>query len=117
MPKRQNIVQLDSSKVQGEGSYVIVRRQIVEEMRTFLSSETWAELQKSLKDDATGGAVVIDIAKEASGRIIEWNWVDDNDDPLPLPKDDPEVFDRLTDQEFMFLSNALGSREAEERKN
>jgi hypothetical protein len=38
--------------------------------------------------------------------IVEWNWVDDNGNPLSLPRDDPSVVDWLTMDEIMAIVNA-----------
>jgi len=119
MPKRQSIKRIESTEVQGEGSYVVVRRQLVSEMRKFASGETWKQIQKMQSGELEDPALALAMAQEATERVIEWNWVDDDDNPLPLPKDDPEVFDKLTDEEFAFLSVALSAstQGAEERKN
>lgn len=45
-------------------------------------------------------------------HVTEWNWVDDDGVPLPLPKDDASVMDRLTDAELQVLSNALQGPDA-----
>jgi len=40
-------------------------------------------------------------------HIVEWNWVDDDGDPLALPKDNPETLDDLTDAESELLARLL----------
>jgi len=117
MPKRQNIVRLDSSEVQGEGSFVVVRAQSVREMRDLTKSDAYRKLVTAT-DAVDSQIAMFDLAPDTLKRILEWNWVDDDDEPLPLPKDDPEIFDKLTQQEFEFLVDAVGRRrEAEELKN
>ncbi len=105
MPKRQNIRRFPSEAVQGEGSWVEVSRLTVGEAR---------EADRLRNDPG------VDSFEAVSGiyqnHVRAWNWVDDDGKPLPLPKDDPGVVDKLTDQEFAFLGDCLAGSE-EEQKN
>lgn len=53
-----------------------------------------------------------EVMKLLATHVTEWNWVDDDGKPLPLPKDHPEVMDQLTDLEVQALSNALRGPDA-----
>ena len=118
MPKRQSTTRHDSDAVQGADSWVETR------------NPTWGE-KKALRREAvtTTSQVVLDDAMEPEERIklrldqmdatndwaaeqvikfvVAWNWVDDDGDPLPTPKDDPSVLDRLTSVEMEFLAAAV----------
>src|SRR5262245_46717830 len=47
--------------------------------------------------------------------IVDWNWVDDNEAPLPKPCDDPDVFGKLLSDEFRFIYEAWTGRDAAEQ--
>lgn len=93
MPQRQNIRTYPSDQVQGEGSYVKVRD------RTWGQSKAFDQKTQDLDANARAQAIVQDITE----RITEWNWVDDDGEALPIPKNDPSVLDRLYDAEVRFL--------------
>jgi len=96
MPKRINKSQhkVDSTDVQGEGSFVIIKAPTLEHVKS---------VQASGVDE---GSVNFGIELLKS-LVIDWNWVDDDDNPLPKPTDDANVIDRLPIQELTFLINAL----------
>jgi hypothetical protein len=112
MPERQIIRTYPSDSVMGEDSYVKIRgltmgqqkkiskdSELPEEAKAGLSEEQIAKKQREL-------------AMEKSAEIIqkvvwEWNWVDEDGKPLPLPKDDPDVLDELTEAEIRFLTAAM----------
>jgi hypothetical protein len=95
MAKRlTSIVRVDTPEVQGEGSWVRVRRANVEEMR---------EKRNNPKEvDAFEMGVAL-ITRHA----VDWNWVDDDDKPLPFPSEDPSVIEKLTDPEVAALGKAI----------
>jgi len=83
--------------LQGAGSYVIFKALTVGEIKEI--RETRTEV-----DDGDAFEVGLDtIAK----HLIGWNWVDDDGDALPLPSEDPEVINLLTDDECTFLAEKL----------
>lgn len=95
-PQRQTVKKIDSVEVQGEGSYVVLTGVKVSEMR---------KMRKSAEDkdfDHFQGGLDL-IAK----HIQDWNWVDDDGNPLALPANNPEVIDDLTDEESKFLAGLL----------
>lgn len=115
MAKRQNLRKCDSEEVQGEGSWVV--------MRQISHGENKATIAKY---GAYMGVGVADIPpatliemQEANDdlivkNVVEWNWVDDNGDPLPLPRNQPDIVDALTEAEAKFLG--LSMRGETERK-
>lgn len=105
MPKRQSVKKHDASVVQGEGAFVITTAVKVREIREIRKHASDPEF-----DDFEGGVALL------AKHVIKWNFVDDERNPLPCPKDDPTVIDELTNEESEFLVNLLmGSRE--ESKN
>lgn len=109
MPQRKtSTVQVDSTEVQGEGSWVRVRRL------------TWGEIkalsrrQEAIKEDQEQAIEVTD--ELLAEHALAWNWVDDDGAPLPQPKGNVGIIDQLTDEEFSFLADAITGNERE-RKN
>ena len=102
MPKRKRIQKFPSTEVQGEGSWVLAARITVAEIR---------ENRKASKKKA---ADLFELTVNAlKSHIYEWNWVDDNSEPLPQPKDDPSVIDGLAEFETVFLSKCISGSEAD----
>jgi len=104
MGRRKNTVRVDTPEVQGDDSYVVVTQPTVREIRLILaeSGDNLATLNAAIKTLAP--------------HIREWDWVDDDDEPLPLPKDDESVIEQLTIGELNVLFTALVGSVAE-RKN
>lgn len=97
MSKRTSVKKFPSTEVQGEGSFVVVTGIKVKEIR---------EMRKRSKeeedfDDFEGGVEML------AKHVISWNWVDDEGNPLPLPKDKPDAVDELTSEESEFLVGLL----------
>lgn len=100
MAKRQAIYTIPSADVQGEGSWVkvraITRGQLVElatlaQRYDTLSVEERAQVENQLISDL----------------VVDWNWVDDDGNPLPLPRDHPELIASLPQREVQFLLDAI----------
>jgi len=94
---------VDSAEVQGEGSFVLLKRPSWSEMREYMEG-------KNEDDPEIYGKAF------AKLMVIDWNWVDDNGNPLPKPSDNPDVIDQLSIEESTFLMNAL-SFERKDPKN
>lgn len=107
MPKRQSIFTVKSEEVMGEGSYVKIRSMV------YGAAKRLRVQIKSMEDEekiAANDKVIID-------HVVEWNWVDDNGEPLPLPKDDPAVLDEvLSSREVQFLGHAISGDSDEPKK-
>jgi len=106
MPKRayKKYRVIASDEVQGEGSWVK------------LGAPAWSDFLDAWASgiDATKPMAVA--LKMMPNVVADWNWVDDEGNPLPLPRDDPEVIDRLTRQEQSFIVDELDLEGLEERQ-
>lgn len=103
MAQRKSTTRFNSEVVQGEGSFVVVRKLTMGDVK---------QLRKQTGKDITDD-VSLEIGVDTiAAHIIEWNWVDDNDKPLPIPNDDPAIIDKLTTDEFKFLAESLTGGEA-----
>jgi len=84
-----------SDDVQGEGSFVD------------LKYITYGERQQSF----VGGQTIDELLR---GHVAAWDWVDNEDKPLPQP---PEGLAKLVQPEIDFLVGALFSVPKDEAKN
>lgn len=128
MPKRQRIQKFLSTEVQGEDSWVRVSPLTVAEMRVNRERrqkdeeaiKEWlkaAKLAGEKKQEAPERPETVDLfelgLQVLKDHVVEWNWVDDDDVPLPQMPEHPEVLELLTDTEVGFLGDCIqGSEEA-----
>lgn len=96
MPRRQNRIRAATPDVQGEDSYVVVTLPTTQELKAIIGL-----------DDSDGLQAFESGAGLIRKHVREWNWVDDDDKPLPLPKDDPDVIGELTAQEFRTILDVM----------
>jgi len=100
MAKRLNVYRVDSSIVQGEGSFVeiraLTRDQAKEDRKELVAARDLSDDQQEEASDAW-------IASMVAG----WDWVDDNGLPLPLPGTDVSVIGKLSIQELGFLVETI----------
>jgi len=105
MPERKRTRRIDTEALQGEGSYVVMGRVLVRDIKEMRG-----------KADESPDMLAVDINAELLSRnLIRWNWVDDEGEPLPQPFSNIDVFDLLSDEEFKFLAEELMGTNA--RKN
>lgn len=103
MPARQNVKQVPSDEVQGEGSWIKVRPYTVAQhnrraalLRRAQAAETDAETQ----------AIEAELWSLFAEVVVAWDWVDDEGKPLPSPSL-PSTYELLTMPELMWLGQAL----------
>ena len=96
MAKRIAVRKYDTDSVQGEGSFVVMSSLKVGETR---------KLRKLVASDDVDE--VFEGLKLLSKHVVDWNWVDDNDELMPLPEGKIAVMDELTNEEVEVLSDLL----------
>jgi len=96
-PQRQNVQTYETTEVQGVGSYVKVRAM------TFGQSRQMRKIREGMTDEDK----VNWSEKIIKQHVIDWNWVDDDGNPLPLPSEDDALMDRLTIPEVAFLGQVI----------
>ena len=69
-------------------------------------------------DNASGlGESLTELCKELSRRVIKWNWTDLMGEPSDQPYGRPEILERLSSEELMWLMGAAsGGESADARK-
>ncbi len=114
-------VKVEANKAQGEGSYVCFRGFTWGE-RKHLQARFKAIDQKVVDDKGVVRTLTDELELIIYERIVDWNFVDSDNKPLPLPQK-PGDLDGLNDAEINFLfetiqaiiKNSLGM--GEEAKN
>lgn len=110
MAERQSVVRTKSFSVQGAGSWVKLRKLSLGQVSEF---QAMAEQNLDIDEETT------ELIKLVEAQVVDWNWVDDEGDPLPLPSkmDDINV---LTAEEFNFLLghilDGIGTVEHKEKR-
>lgn len=111
MPQRMSVRRIATPELQGDDSYVVVST------ITLGDAREWQKASKR-KD--------FDVIQFASGiiaeRIVDWNWVDDEGNPLPLPRKLEHdarlaLIASLTDDELTLLMDAVQGPTKTEAKN
>lgn len=113
MPKRQSVKKINSDEVQGEGSYIVITSPKVKEMDKHRKElkPAYEKMQKLNDSNDTESLEYLELSEqiETAGRdliirfVKEWNWVDDDENPLPPPHEEG-VLNMLTLQELKWLS-------------
>lgn len=136
MPSRLSIKTLPTPEIQGDDSYIKYRPVTIEEARELRTKVTEvqnlqnkalteyavsqnkavADLTDEEKETAyeTSGLTddLLNFAdKQLSKFILEWNWVDDDGNPLPQPKDDYTVMGKLYTHEYSFIMSLFNPDE------
>jgi hypothetical protein len=96
MPKRKfkSRIKIDSEEVQGEDSYVVIRR------------PTWNDFEAAMNGEEPGEVSNVQVGKSVIVNLVEdWNWVDDDDEPLPSPT--PKLVAGLPFEELNFLIDKI----------
>jgi hypothetical protein len=111
MPKRNNIRVHNSDDIQGEGSWVKMKS------ANWGLSKQFSKTISQLKDDESDEKIHL-IEQRIVELFVGWNWVDDDDVPLPSLKDRPDLIDTvLTEDEMTFLVKASGQTTEEKKEN
>ncbi len=107
MAQRQNQVRHDSAEVQGEGSYVVLRRFTLGEYLEF----------KALANDPADVEGIAAAKFAIKTTVVKWNWVDDDGQALPLPADGLDLTLLSTEEVGFIVRHCTARREQPEAKN
>ena len=112
MPERLNTKRVVTESVQGADSYVVLKRATADETRTLY------KLTRAMdKADDEGDKSYNAQRAFVASHVLDWNWVWENGDAMPLPKDDPGVIGKLSDQELKSIVEGLLGPDAATLKN
>ena len=86
-------VRIDTTEVQGDGSFA------------WLKLPKWGKFRVALNlQDAEAMQYATELLQDT---VIDWNWTDDDGEPLPTPKQNPGVIDQLTVTEVQLLVKGI----------
>jgi len=130
MPQRQVTRRIETPEIQGEDSWIALRPMTVGEA---LALQQDAEKIPGLKERFIAfvkrlfrireNAHPRSRAYELSMRrilafVADWNWVDDRGEPLPNPRQNPDVVKLLTNTEVLALAKIIyGPKQEADIKN
>ena len=125
MPERKTTRKFATPDVQGEDSWVMLRSMTVGEVLELQRGleekpNLWRRLVGRFKRQkaATRAENYERFVKRVLSYVADWNWVDHLGQPLPNPREHPEVVMQLTDKEMVALTEIVyGQVDAEETKN
>lgn len=98
MPKRKVTKKYPTPELQGEGSWVVFRYLKVSDIQK-IKEEAKAEGEDYNYFD--GGLQMLE------KRLVRWNWVGDEGEPLPQPTEDPSIIGELNELEIEGLTDIL----------
>lgn len=122
MPKRRSVIQIACDEVQGEDSWVKLRVLTYVEQRDMLKEarkrrkkrreERRVDVEEFGDDDnlydlGLAPEDMDEILSKYVDHIVEWNWVDDDDKPLPQPGTVENPLTLLNTVEIAFLGEKL----------
>jgi hypothetical protein len=112
MPKRNRDKLIEGSQLQGMDSFVRVKIVSVEEalsmqLPPLVIPEGADDDERARLEAEYNTASELNAREKLCQYVLDWNWVDDNDQPLEKPFNNPEVFRKLTGQEIRFLVMAV----------
>jgi hypothetical protein len=115
MPQRQTTRRIASDEVQGEGSYVTLRAMSYGFVRDAGRQAVFDSDGKPRTDASLDEQLKV-FDKLIIDSIVEWNWVDDKGEPLPVPTVSDDL-DRLMNTEIKFLMDHIKLRGDKDTKN
>ena len=114
MPKRQTVKRHETEEIQGEDSYVVVtgiKVRDIRRLRKMVRNEGLQERNEEHREKGESEEEPTDQFEESlkliAKHVTKWNWVDDDEEPLPVPAENPEVMDELTNEEAVFLTELM----------
>jgi len=112
--RKNDVVHVDSSEVQEQenGSYVVLKRPKWKMLRQALGAFQNAGGESN---QAEAGLAMMEVLLPL--MVVEWNWVDEDGQPMPLPSRDPTVLDEMDPAAALFLINRASELVKFDRKN
>jgi hypothetical protein len=89
---------------QGEDAEIVMKIPTIGELNA--NAKVVKDLQKEEKQqeaEKTSQKMLIE-------HIISWNWVDEDENVIPLPKDRSDIFELLTTEEAQFIGQCFNNR-------
>lgn len=125
MPKRQSTQRVMSPEMQGDDSWIEITAPTMEQMKGYRKQlrplqERLEQLKKEGKTESSVEVQEINEAIGEAGKILvsqyvkSWNWVDDDDVPLPQPSEKGAV-DTLNLREIKWIMKQFQFDDSEKK--
>jgi hypothetical protein len=115
MPQRIKNIHLVSTEIQGSDSWVDIKPLTVEQYNR--ATDLVLEARESEVDQAVRAALDLKQRELFAEVVAGWNWVDNDDKPLPSPAGNPGVFELLTMAELNYIGEAINKGMTIEKKD
>jgi hypothetical protein len=103
-----NWVDASALESQPEGARVGFRKHLkLKHLRAVAEMATFADVDFS-QDQAGALDAFARIDEVMSQVVLDWTLVDEDGEPLPKPKDNPQAFEELTFPELMWIVEKMG---------
>lgn len=107
MPERKRLVTLQTPELQGDDSWITIRKVSGYDGLRLL------ELRQTMVSAGNGSgepdyvAAIRETSEILLKYLVDWNWVDDNGEPLPDPGEIDDLLKTLSWEEIMGISAAV----------
>lgn len=109
-PQRKSLsARFVSESAQGPDSYVLFKKYYWEERKKLQEDFYKLASAKPSSEGGESGATRLltdRLEQEILSRLTGWNWVDENNAPLPLPKTSEDL-GKLPDEEIQYLFDTI----------
>jgi hypothetical protein len=122
MPQRIKSIRVPSPHIQGNDSWTDIKPMTLDQFNRHIDIQRLAGTPRDPELSDEQSAVIAEqigqSQRELFAEIVAgWNWVDDQDKPLPQPANSPDTFKLLTMAEFMFIGEAVNKGISIEKKD
>jgi len=94
-------LRVETPEAQGDDSWIVIRKPMGVEPLEFRRLNNIDDQAPSRENSRAMLQLMVSL-------IEDWNWVDEDGQPLPLPESDPEIADRLNSEELTAITHAVG---------
>jgi hypothetical protein len=120
--QRKNVQRYDTPDLQGSGSWVEVRLALIGESKAFMKESERLRRESLGVESGSEEAEALEAEASKLGEdwysknVLAWTWKDEDGNVLPLPRDNPDVLDKLTTPELQFLAAAINGSADDQKK-
>jgi hypothetical protein len=109
MPQRTGRTVTVTGGPQGDDAFVVIKRMTVDESTAF--AKLFANVQGAATEEQE-----LAVRRAVSELVLDWNFVGDDDQPLPKPHGNAEVVGQLLNEELKWLFEAItGSTDGQKK--
>ncbi len=109
MPERQNVRTIETPQLQGDDSWIKIKAMSVAQYNCRAAINRSLNTMDATAEDYEDRVAALDRESNQlmAECVVDWNWVDDDGNPLPKPHNNPDAIRKLTMPELMFIGEQL----------